>query len=50
MCTRTHTTHAHFHLRQDLIYDPEDEDDFSTLADEQGRLVLAAIQEEKRKK
>lgn len=35
---------------KDLQYDPDDQDDFSTPQDDQGREILAAIQEEKRRK
>lgn len=35
---------------QDLLYDPADADDFSTPLDDKGVSVLAAIQEDKRKK
>ena len=44
--TYTHTPH----IVQDLQYDPEDTDDFSTPEDDRGKAILAAIQEEKRKK
>ena len=43
------TTNTHTHL-QDLQYDPDDTDDFSTPEDDQGKAVLAAVQEEKRKR
>lgn len=50
----THTyarSHTHPHTWiQDTQYDPEDLDDFSTPEDDQGKAVLAAIQEEKRKR
>ena len=46
--------HAELKLKvcvlQDLQYDPEDADDFSTLADQRGREILEAQHEEKRKK
>ena len=52
-CTHMHT-HTHTHTRalvlQDIQYDPEDLDDFSTPEDDKGKAVLAAIQEEKRKR
>ena len=35
---------------QDLQYDPEDSDDFSTVSDDRGKAILAALQEEKRRK
>jgi ubiquitin carboxyl-terminal hydrolase 40 len=35
---------------KDLQYDPEDSDDFSTPEDDRGRAILAALQEEKRRK
>lgn len=45
-------SHAHTHTLglQDIQYDPEDLDDFSTPEDDRGKAVLAAIQEEKRKR
>jgi hypothetical protein len=49
--THSHThTHTHIYTLQDIQYDPEDLDDFSTPEDEKGKAVLAAIQEEKRKR
>ena len=35
---------------QDLQYDPEDNDDYTTPSDDAGKAILAAIQEEKRRR
>ena len=37
-------------LSQDLQYDPEDKDDFTTPLDDKGRAILAAIQENKKQR
>ena len=38
-----------FSSSQDLRYDPDDVDDFSTVQDERGRAILVAVQAEKRR-